>query len=134
MIIESVHLAPGFIADEDDLQPPRIELGEVGTRYLHVCDAAEHSKVMYRWLFVVPGLIWRLPVKDLGWRPIEEIDGRHYRLSPETLRHPGRRQQRPCCPDDGLILAFHHSVLLGGVGRRWLPLYTELVAVLTETC
>ena len=46
-IIEFVCLAPGFIADEDDLQALRIELGEVGTRYLHVCDAVKHSKMMY---------------------------------------------------------------------------------------
>ena len=31
-IIEPVRLAPGFVVDEDDFQPPRIELGEVGTR------------------------------------------------------------------------------------------------------
>ena len=66
-IIESVRLAPGFVADEDDLQPPGIELGEMGTCYLHVCDAAEHAKMMYCWFFVVPGLIWRLPVEASGW-------------------------------------------------------------------
>ena len=66
-IIEPVRLAPGFVADEEDLQPPRIRLGEVGTRYLHVCDAAEHSKMMYRWLLVVPGLMWRLPVEASRW-------------------------------------------------------------------
>ena len=62
-IIESVSLALGFVADEEDLQPPGIELGEVWTCYLHVYDAAEHSEMMYRWLFVVPGLMWRLPVE-----------------------------------------------------------------------
>ena len=36
-IIVPVRLAPGFRADEDDLQPPEIELGEVRTQ-----DAAEH--------------------------------------------------------------------------------------------
>ena len=45
-IIESVRLVPRFIADEDDLQPPWIELGEVGTCYLHVCDATEHAEIM----------------------------------------------------------------------------------------
>ena len=52
-------LAPGFVADEDDLQPPGIELGEVGMRDLHVCNAAEHSEMMYHWLLVVPSLVWQ---------------------------------------------------------------------------
>ena len=80
-IIESVDLAPGFVGYEDDLQPPKIELGKVGTRNLHVCDVAEHSEMMYRWLLVVPGLVWHLPIEALHWRLIEEIDVRHYRLS-----------------------------------------------------
>ena len=46
-IIESVRLAPEFIVDEDDLQPFGIELGEVRTHYLHVCDAVEHAEMMY---------------------------------------------------------------------------------------
>ena len=53
MIIESVHLAPGFVANEDDFQPTGIELGEVGTLYLHVCNATEHSEMVCRWLLVV---------------------------------------------------------------------------------
>ena len=55
-IIESVRLSPGFVADEDDFQPPGIELGEVGTRYLHVCNATEYSEMVYHWLLVVPGV------------------------------------------------------------------------------
>ena len=92
-IIEPVRLTPEFIAYEDDLQPPGIKLGKVGTRDLHVCNAAEHSEMMYHWLLVVPGLVWRLPVEASRWRSIEEIDGRHYRLSPEPPRHPSRHQQ-----------------------------------------
>ena len=46
-IIKPVRLAPEIIVDEDDLQPPGIELGEVGTCYLHLCDAVEHSEMMY---------------------------------------------------------------------------------------
>ena len=83
MIIEPVRLAPGFIAYEDNLQPPGIELGKMGTRDFHVCDTVEHSKMMYSWLLVVPGLMWRLPIDVSRWRPIEEIDNRHYRLFPE---------------------------------------------------
>ena len=45
-IIEPVRLAPGFIVNEDDRQPPMIELGEVGTCILHVCYAAEHSEMI----------------------------------------------------------------------------------------
>ena len=92
-IIEHVRLVFGFVADEDDLQPFGIKLGEVGTRVLHVCDAAERSEMMYRWLLVVPGLVWRLPVEASRWQPIKEVDDRHYRLSPEPPRHPGRHQQ-----------------------------------------
>ena len=33
--------------------PRRIELGEVETLYLHVCNAAEHSEMVCRWLLVV---------------------------------------------------------------------------------
>ena len=62
-IIEPIRLALEFVADEDDLQPPRIKLGEVGTRVLHVCDAAEYSEMMYCWLLIVSGLVWRLPVE-----------------------------------------------------------------------
>ena len=76
-IIEPVRLAPRFIADEGDLQPPGIELGEEGTCYLHVCDAAERLEMMYRWL-VVPGLMWHLSIEASRWQPIEEIDGHHY--------------------------------------------------------
>ena len=76
-----------------NFSPSGIKLCEVGTRVLHVCDATEHSEMTYRWLLVVPGLVWRIPVKASHWRPIEEVDGRHYRLSPEPLRHPGRHQQ-----------------------------------------
>ena len=62
-IIKFVCLSPGFVADEDDFQPPGIELGEVGTRYLHVCNATEHSEMVCHWLLVVPGLVWRLPLE-----------------------------------------------------------------------
>ena len=70
----------------------RIELGEVGTRDLHVRDAAEHSEMMYRKLLVVTNLVWCLPVEVSRWRPIEEVDGRHDRLSPEPLGHPDSHQ------------------------------------------
>ena len=91
-IIKPVRLDFGFIADEDELQPSGIELGEVGTRVLHVCDAAEHSEMTYYWLLVVPGLVWHILIKASHWLPIEKVDGRHYRLSLEPLRHPGHHQ------------------------------------------
>lgn len=47
-IIEPVHLAPDFVADEDDLQSLEIELDEMGMRDLHVRDVVEHSEMMYR--------------------------------------------------------------------------------------
>ena len=62
-IIVLVRYSPGFIVDEDDLRPPRIELGEVGTRDIHVRDAAEHSEMIYHRLLVVPGLMWCLSVE-----------------------------------------------------------------------
>ena len=51
-IIEPICVAPRFVADDNDLHPPRIELGKVWMHYLHVCDADEHSKMMYYSLLV----------------------------------------------------------------------------------
>ena len=64
-IIKPVRLAPGFVANEDDLQPPEIELGEVGTCDLHVRNVAKHSEMMYHWLLTVLDLMWHLPIKEV---------------------------------------------------------------------
>ena len=58
-IIESVCLAPEFVADEDDLQSLEIELDEMGMRDLHVRDVVEHSKMMYRRLLEHSEMMYR---------------------------------------------------------------------------
>ena len=45
-IIELVCPSLGFVADEDDLQPPEIELGKVGMHDLHVREVVEPRKTM----------------------------------------------------------------------------------------
>ena len=74
-IIELVHLAPWFVADEDNLQSPGIELDEVGTCDLHVCNVVEHSEMMHR----------RLSFEASGWRPVDEVDDHHECLFLEPL-------------------------------------------------
>jgi hypothetical protein len=66
-IVQSIHLASGFIPDEDHLESPVIQVGEVRLCDLHVCDAAEHPKMMHRGLLAMPSLVRRLAI-DIACR------------------------------------------------------------------
>lgn len=71
-IIELLHLAPGFIADENDLQSLEIELDEVEMRDLHVRDVVVHSEMMYCRLFEHSEMMYH---RLRGWFVLEVFRG-----------------------------------------------------------
>jgi len=51
-------------------------------------ETAEDAEVAHHRLAPMLGLVWRLAIKGLGGRAVEEMDGSHHRLCPVDCRHP----------------------------------------------
>jgi hypothetical protein len=68
------------VADEDPQSALIIELAYVA-KLLDECDAVEDAEVADRRRVVVPHLVWRLAIKCLGRRAVEQVNDSHHCLT-----------------------------------------------------
>ena len=80
----------------------------------------------------MPGLVGRPAVQGLGRRAVEEVDGRHHRLSPEDSWHPPLLEEGPSHPHNRLVAPLDHAVLLRAVRRGVVALNALISAVRRE--
>jgi hypothetical protein len=77
----------------------------------------------------MPSLVRRPAVERLGRRAIEDVDGRHHRLSLEDSRHPSLLEEGPIHPYNRLVAPLDDAVLLWAVWRGVVVLDALIRAV-----
>ena len=80
----------------------------------------------------MPSLVRRPAVERLGRRAVEDVDGRHHRLSPEDSRHPPLLEKGLSHPHNRLVAPLDDAVLLRAVQRGVVALNALINTVLRE--
>jgi hypothetical protein len=80
----------------------------------------------------MPSLVRHPAVESLGGRAVEDVDGRHHRLSPEDSRHFPLLEEGPSHPHNRLVAPLDDAVLLRAVRRGVVALNTLIRAVRRE--
>src|SRR5438132_4848029 len=80
----------------------------------------------------MPSLVRRPAVECLGGRAVEDLVGRHHRLSPENSRHPPLLEESPSHPHNRLVAPLDDAVLLRAVRRGVVALNALIRAIRRE--
>ena len=95
-------------------------------------EVAEDPQVGDCRLAPMPSLVRCPTVECLGRRAVEDVDGRHHRLSPEDSRHPPLLEKGPSHPHNRLVAPLDDVVLLWAVRRGVVALNALVSAVRCE--
>jgi hypothetical protein len=119
------------VADEHPWSAPVVELADVA-KLLAEREAAEDPYVRDRRLTPMPSHVRRPAVESLAGRVVEDVDSRHYRLSPKDSRHSPLLEEGPSHPHNRLVVPLDDAVLLRAVRRGVVALNTLIRAVRHE--
>jgi hypothetical protein len=121
-VVAAVGFEARFIAHEDRLDAPIIQLLQTWVRDLHMCDAPKCPHIVDSGHRAMPGFIWHLAIERAYQSSIEDVDSCRHSLPPEVARECIRLQQTPHHVDDALIMPLDHPVLLWRIGGGELTL------------